>query len=286
MSLGSLLIRAPNHLGDGVMALPAVSALARAADRAFLLSPPWGEVVYAHSGVVRVATAPADVQVAVLLGPSFRAAWASRKVARRVGLATDFRGWLLTDPVTPPQGHRSQEFTAVVAALGVDVEGPPRFRATCDRGPIEGFVGLNPVSRSGAPVLWQGFAELACRLPGEVRVFCGPGEEGMIEQIPGRHVAGLPLAQMAGALAGCRVLVSNDTGMAHFAAACGVTTVVVHGSTTASRTGPVGAFAVEGPALPCRPCYRKRCRVVRPGEPVPCLEIPVERVLSVVLGLL
>jgi ADP-heptose:LPS heptosyltransferase len=89
--------------------------------------------------------------------------------------------------------------------------------------------------------------------------FAGPGEGAVVRAIAGPHrvVEGLSLPDFAAALDACRVFVSNDSGAAHFAAACGARVLVLHGSTTASLTG-VGA-AVEGPALWCRPCYGKRC---------------------------
>lgn len=281
---GTLFIRAPNHLGDGVMALPAVAALVRAFETTFVQAPPWGPVVYGATGATVSVDPPPGADVAVLMGPSFRFAWEARRIRRRVGLATDGRSLLLTDRVPMPSGHRSQEYAAVARALGVEVEGPPRLQV--EPAPVEPFIGLNPVSRSGAPVLWPGFPSLSRELEGPVRVFCGPGEERMVEGVRGEATVGLPLDQLVRVLARCRVLVSNDTGVAHLAAACGARVVVVHGSTTASRTGVAGAVPVEGPDLPCRPCYRKRCRLVGPTDPVPCLQVPQARVLEALNRLL
>ena len=89
----------------------------------------------------------------------------------------------------------------------------------------------------------------------------------------------MSLPAFAAALRRCAVFVSNDSGAAHFARACGVPTVVVHGSTTARRTGPAGAVPVEGPDLPCRPCYRKSC----PFPAIPCLDVSVASVQAAML---
>jgi ADP-heptose:LPS heptosyltransferase len=222
-------------------------------------------------------------EIAVLFPSSFRSAWLARRARRRIGLTTGGRHLLLTDGVAPGNGHRRDDYAALARVLGVEVAGPPRFRATdAEIGswstlPIH--VGLNPLSRSGAPVEWPFYAALAARLEGPVRIYAGPGEEDAARaRVPGVSLlAGLPLGRLAGAFARCRVLVSNDSGVAHVAAACGVPVVTVHGSTTAARTGPWGAVAVEGADLSCRPCYRKRC----PHPGVPCLSgIPPERVLE------
>ncbi len=283
--LGAVFVRAPNHLGDGVMALPAVQALAAASSACRVSAPGWGRVLYRDSGAAWVPsdTPPERGELAVLLAPSFRAAWQARRARERVGLATDGRSLLLSRSVAPPRGHRSQDYAAVAALVGVAVAGPPRFEPRPEElAPWAGLpvhVGLNPVSVSGEPVQWPGFGALAQVLSEPVRVYCGPGEADRARAlVPGHELLdSLPLGQLAGALQRCRVLVSNDSGVAHFAAACGVRVVVIHGSTTAARTGIAGAVAVEGPDLPCRPCYRKRCELG-----VPCLTgVSVERVLEV-----
>lgn len=284
-----LFVRAPNHLGDGVMAMPAVRALAQAAASCRVAAPAWGELLYRDTGArwVPRETRPERDEVAVLLAPSFRAAWQARKALARVGLATDGRSLLLSRSLPPGAGHRSEDYAAVAALVGVQVQGSPRFevrrleRAAFEQLPTH--VGLNPVSVSGEPVQWPGFGALAASLTavqGEpVRVYCGPGEAEAARALVPRVelLDGLPLGSLAGALQRCRVLVSNDSGVAHFAAACGVRVVVIHGSTAAARTGVAGAVAIEGPAMSCRPCYRKRCEIG-----VPCLTgVDVQRVLEV-----
>jgi len=282
----ALFVRAPNHLGDGVMALPAIAALAASARRCRIAAPPWGELLYRGLGArwVPKATPPERDEQAVLLAPSFRAAWQARRARRRVGLASDGRRLLLSDSTPPPGLHRSEDYRAVAALIGVEVRGAPRFEPTpAEReawAALPVHVGLNPVSVSGAPVQWPGFAELAEALDEPARVYCGPGEGPEAQaQVPGGELLeGLPLGELAGALQRCRVMVSNDSGVAHFAAACGVRVVVIHGSTTAATTGIAGASPIEGPELPCRPCYRKRCDIG-----VPCLTgVPVERVLEAI----
>lgn len=261
------------------MALPALSALARLG-RLTIQAPRWGAELYRDIPAERVA-APVAADVAVLFPPSFRAAWESRRSARRIGVAGDWRRWLLTDVVAPAE-HRRDTYAALAAAAGAVIDGPPRYRRR-DDDPApdvpDGHVGLNPLSVSGATVEWSGFRALADRLTAPVVFYAGPGEGERLAAVAGPHPsrAGLSLPAFAAALSRCAVFVSNDSGAAHFARACGVPTIVVHGSTTARRTGPHGAVAIEGPDVPCRPCYRKTCRFG-----LECLDIPVQRVLAAV----
>ena len=280
MRLGRVYARAPNHLGDGVMALPALTALRRACDTLIIAAPAWGEALYRDldATVIPRGSAP-EAELAVLFPPSFRVAWEARAIPRRVGVRADWRGALLTDVVDPGVGHRAEEYAALVARLGLTAEGAPSYPARADdeRGVDvpEGHLALNPLSPSGAPVMWRGFEALIEAAPGPVVVYVGPGERW---DGPGEVRVGLPLPTLAASLRRARALVSNDSGVAHFARAAGVPTVVVYGSTAPARTGPAGSVAVEGPALACRPCYKKRC----PYPGVPCLEISPETVLAAV----
>jgi len=254
------------------MALPTIRALAKVAE-VIVAAPAWGRVLYRPLPVVERGEVP-EADAAVLLAPSFRAAWEARHVPRRIGVRWDLRTPLLTDPVERLEEHRTLEYARLAAVLGVEVSGRPRFeateeaRSTC-RQPA-GHVALIPRSASGEVVEWPGFAALARALPDAV-VYVGPHEdfEGGIE---------LGLDDLAAALERARVVVVNDSGLSHFACAVGARTLVLHGSTTASRTGAVGSEALEGPDLECRPCYKKSCHI----GGVPCLDIPVERVLSAI----
>lgn len=278
-----VIARAPNHLGDGVMALPALTALGEAHHGLVVQAPPWGADLYrgVRARVVERGPMPA-CDAAVLFAPSLRAAWQARRATRRIGLATDTRGALLTDVVVPCR-HRVDTYGRIAAVLGVESSGPPAWpRRPEDPVPDvpADHVGLVPVSPSGATVMWTGFAELAARLD-RVVVYGGPGEADAVRAaVPGGlHRVGLPLPGFAGALSRCRVLVGNDSGAAHFARACGVPTVVVFGSTAPAWTGAAGAVPVEGASLPCRPCYRKRCE----RDDIACLDIDVDRVQSAII---
>ncbi|MEO0600675.1 MAG: glycosyltransferase family 9 protein [Myxococcota bacterium] len=268
-------VRLPNHLGDTVMAWPALEALAaRHAVTVYgprLLRPFWSRGPWSLPRPMPRH----DHDAAILFAPSWRAAWEARRVRRRIGTPTDHRRVLLTEVVTP-RAHRSATYAALAAQLGAVADGPPRLppRPSTD----VPHIGLNPVVKGGPTRAWTGFRELADALAADAPVvfYAGPGEGTQLAAVAGPHrqVAGLSLPDFAERLGACRVFVSNDAGAAHFARALSTPTVVVYGSTVPERTGPAGAVAVRGPRLPCAPCYRSRCRL---GEtPVPCLDVPVD----------
>jgi len=92
------------------------------------------------------------------------------------------------------------------------------------------------------------------------------------------------LAEMGGVLKEMDVLVSNDSGPVHLAAALGTPTVVIFGPTDPQRTGPYGeGHRVIKESLSCQPCFSRSCR----KEGIPCLSgITPERVSEAVLNVL
>jgi len=121
-----LVVRAPNWLGDSVMALPTLRALRAGIPHGRItLVGPWAEifrdqavadqvVAYPRTFPRRLALArplrARGADTALLLPNSLESAlaawsWGAR---RRVGFATDGRLWLLTHPVPPPRPRRHQ----------------------------------------------------------------------------------------------------------------------------------------------------------------------------------
>ncbi len=68
------------------------------------------------------------------------------------------------------------------------------------------------------------------------------------------------LPTLAGVLANCRALVTNDSGAMHLAAACGVAVTAVFGPTDERATRPLGdAHTVITHPVWCRPCMLREC---------------------------
>jgi heptosyltransferase II len=91
------------------------------------------------------------------------------------------------------------------------------------------------------------------------------------------------LGQACDLLAGARLVVSNDSGLMHVAAALGVPTVGVFGSSDPAHTPPLGARArAVSLALPCSPCFARTC----PLGHTRCLEdLAAQRVLDAAAAL-
>ena len=283
-------VRAPDHLGDGVLALPLLEALATRA-RLTVAAPAWGQGLYSGmASVVARGTVPPDAEVAVLIKPAFRAYWEARKVPRRVGWPTDHRRLGLTDVVPLRSVHRMEQMADLGGPLGVRVEGLPTVRVPMGS---EGGVVLLPLSASGRTVEWQGFRALADALVQQghrVRFAAGPGETARLAEVAGPHalLPELPVGGLAMELAAAEAVVGNDSGLTHLAAAARrgsgrpVGSVIgVVGSTCPTQTGAPGATWVEGPRPSCAPCYSKRC-----SADLACLQVPVEAVLAAVLAVL
>jgi heptosyltransferase-2 len=160
------------------------------------------------------------------------------------------------------------------------------------------LVGINPGAEYGPAKRWplDRFAAVARNLAGArattVLVFGGKSDEplaaALVEKAAPNVIplAGLTsLRELMALLASCRVLVSNDTGPAHLAAALGTAVVIPFGSTSAALTGP-GLPGDERhrflrAQVPCAPCYLRECPI-----DFRCMqEITVDQVLAAVSSL-
>jgi lipopolysaccharide heptosyltransferase II len=99
-----------------------------------------------------------------------------------------------------------------------------------------------------------------------VWVFWGPGEETVAQDVarlaPGAQlIPHANLRQMASLLARCRVVVTNDSGPMHIAAAVGAPTVTIYGPTSPVAWNPGGSRhrAIRLDQLPCIGCNRLQC---------------------------
>lgn len=116
----------------------------------------------------------------------------------------------------------------------------------------------------------EGFAAAVEQLSGELgceAVFSGEREEaGLIEGIrarmkaPSHSLAGrLALGELAALIAAADVLVCNNTGPAHIAAAVGTPVVDLYALTNPQHTPWQVASKVLNHDVPCRNCYKSVC---------------------------
>jgi lipopolysaccharide heptosyltransferase III len=141
------------------------------------------------------------------------------------------------------------------------------------------------------------FAALGNYLERELKIpvlySCGPSEGKVlatVEAAAGKQVRKLEsvsLKQFAAALAGSRLFVGNDSGPAHMAAALGIPSVIIFGSSSSPIWGPWrpgGPFCVVQNSFDCNPCAGDRC--YRFTKPECILSITLEQVQAAVQSLL
>lgn len=178
-------------------------------------------------------------------------------------------GHLGADPrPLPPTLQAGSEATRLMAARLGDLIGSGR--------PL---IGLNAGAEYGPAKRWplDRFAEaarsLSARTGAPMVVFGGKADIPLAEELSGR-LAGIPhtilagkttLAELMAALALCRLVITNDTGPMHLAAALGVPVVTPFGSTSPELTGPGLPGDPRHRLLlgqaPCAPCFLRTCPV-------------------------
>ncbi len=239
-----------------------------------------------------------EFSAAVLLQNAFQAAWMAwrARIPVRVGYATDGRGAFLTRAVQPPPafewGHQSNYYLQMLFRAGL-IEKPrpvsevplsllPRERTWAakqlrDLG-LDGprfLVGLSPGASFGPAKRWipERFAGLADRLIGaldaDVLIFGTESERPLAEDVA-RAMAHTPvivagkttLRQWMALLGACRLVVTNDSGPMHVAAALGLPVLAIFGSTDERATGPLSPWArVVRRQVDCSPCGLRTCPI-------------------------
>ena len=240
--------------------------------------------------------------VGVLFPNSFGSAWLLRRarVRDRWGYATAGRGLLLTKRVARPRTsgvlHQADYYRALVRGCGVPCDDEaPRLRASrtsLERAgvllkaqrvaPDARLVGLAPGAAYGQAKQWppERVAEVAARLARERGATCvvlgaphdrptaraieswlrahASNEAARVVDLTGRT----SLGALVGVTARCQVLVSNDSGAMHLAAALGRPVVAIFGPTDDRATRPLGAVhdVISAPAF-CRPCLLRDCPI-------------------------
>ncbi|MEL6342813.1 MAG: hypothetical protein AAFV53_06745, partial [Myxococcota bacterium] len=192
----SLLVRAPDHLGDGVMALSAIQALRPT----IIIGPRWAPDLYANLGA-RIHPPGGrwpDADLAVLFKPSLRAAIAARHARRRIGVSHDARWPLLSDVVPTGRRHRIETYARLARLAGAPLDDPlPRYAPSAGPAVPEisrDAVLLLPGTASPETVRWSGFRDLADRLAGSAVFTGGPDEDAIVRAIAGPHRVIAPLS--------------------------------------------------------------------------------------------
>ncbi len=221
--------------------------------------------------------------------------WLAR-IPERIGYDRYRRGFLLTNALAAPkpgevQKHERFYYLEMLRRAGLIAEFPAspeiRFESVGEarsaardfwarKGVIGSrWVGVSPGAANSRAKQWSPdrFAEaadaVARRLDAKVVVFGTASEVELCDRVlQGVSVGGYNLAGKTSArefidlIAGCDVLLTNDSGGMHVAAALGVPTVAIFGPTDEVATGPSSATAlVIREPVECSPCLLKECPI-------------------------
>jgi len=233
-------------------------------------------------------------ELGILLTHSFSSAWWfwQGKVERRLGYNCNARRFLLTDRTALPEKIHSQHLVAtykmLLEPLGIAVsETLPRL-FLADKELEEArillkqlgvtqkgrLVGINPGATYGSAKCWlpDRFRDVTTRLlkHDDVSiVYFGdqatmPLVKEICQGLPPRviNLAGLTsIRELACLIKLCDVLLTNDSGPMHMAAALATPVVALFGSTSDVVTGPYKTGHIIHKHVECSPCYRRVCPI-------------------------
>jgi heptosyltransferase-2 len=190
------------------------------------------------------------------------------------------------EPLAPQLFVSSDEIEAVKKKFGLEQITQPVF-------------GLNPGAEYGPAKRWPVERFIAAAREIQKRTNCvwlifgGRNDAvvaGQIESAIGNRQSGIfnlagqtSLRELMATLKLCRVLLTNDSGPMHVAAALGIPVVVPFGSTSPELTGPGlpgdSRHCLLKSDAPCSPCFLRECPI-----DFRCMTgITVERVVEAVL---
>lgn len=209
------------------------------------------------------------------------------------------RGGAASPALARSMRDRFDALTAPVAHDASGPAGPPLAGTVAEAAPAA--LGIAPGAQWD-PKRWpeEHFVDLVTAFrrhsPAPVRVFLGPREAwfdgGRFAQAlatlgDAEILRGRPLPEVAAALAGCRVVVCNDSGLMHLAEAVGTPVVAFFGPTVRA----FGYFpslpesvVLEDSGLACRPCSRNGKRPCWRGDLACLRSLAAEPALAAVLA--
>jgi len=225
--------------------------------------------------------------IAILLQNAFEAALMAflSGVPARAGYRTDGRGLLLTHGVPIGESernlHHTDYYLQMLEYLGIR-GGDGQLKLSCTDKEISRaremmgdreWVAINPGATYGSAKRWypDRFAAVVDNLAREysvhVLIIGGPGERDVSEEIEAcmesttLNLCGrTTVREMMAVLSQCRLMVTNDSGPMHVAAAFGVPIVAVFGPTDHTTTSPFSDnFNIIREEADCAPCLLRHC---------------------------
>lgn len=231
----------------------------------------------------------------VLLTNSFSSAcWFWRAgVSNRIGFRSGWRSLLLNKAVPFPEERETQHlvltYKALLTPLGIRPSStlPKLYLSPEERSAArellmrcgadiqkQRIIGINPGAAYGSAKCWlpERFQEVTRRLledPAAFILYFGDGQgapliKSICAPFPERVIdlsAKTSLRELIALIQCCSVLLTNDSGPMHIAAALGTPIVALFGSTSEIKTGPYPKGVVIHKHVSCSPCYRRVCPI-------------------------
>ena len=330
---GESLIIAPQWIGDAVMTEPLMRRLAARGERLTVGALPWVAPVYrampqvaeviefpfAHGGLqfkARRSIAKRLVgqfDTAYVLPNSLKSALLPflASIPKRIGYLGEARIGLLTHRLKNPKNRPPMVafYSALSGEAGIDADRPQLHIPEAGINETLTELGLQrgaysvfaPGSEYGPAKRWPAahYAALAHQLGGPVLLLGSGKEADLCAEIAEKaenclNLAGkTTLTQAIRAQAASKLIVTNDSGLMHVAAALGVPQVAIFGSSSPLHTPPLSDKAVVlwlkndasyQPPLDCAPCFERECPLGPKEGHMRCLnDISPERVADAIL---
>ena len=231
--------------------------------------------------------------VALLFPNSFESALMTfmGRVRQRIGYATDGRSWMLTSAVETAAEQRHQIYyyldlaktlSATADSPSIEIEATAPERTSARQllaeegiGRSARFLVLNPGAAYGSAKRWHQnrFADVADHLASDlglkVAIIGSESEREIADRVRAQMRVGTALLNgrtsletLIGVLAESSLMITNDSGPMHIAAALGIPTVAIFGSTDEKITGPCGPHTrvIKHP-VECSPCLLRECPI-------------------------
>jgi len=248
---------------------------------------------------------------AVILPNSFRAAMITYAagINERWGYSTDCRSLFLTHvvPRLKDRGHQLDDYTKLLAAMNAprvvdeipSIKLPAAVRERARRKlrargvrTERPLFGIHAGGLYGRAKHWgdDRYREVADKLRSDgfgVVLLTSPAEREQAEAIAASCDVPMfgesgDVLEIAAAISHCSVIITNDSGPLHLAAALAVPSVSIFGPTDPDRTVIPGASRVVRAETPCQPCYARECPL---GHHRCMRDITVEEVYTAAVGL-
>lgn len=208
-------------------------------------------------------------------------------IPQRAGYVGELRYGLLNLTLPNSKSPMPQHYARLAGPLAGALP-PPRLTVSADEvaeaqtrfGIGAPYAVLCPGAEYGPAKRWPYFKQLAERMSLPSVILGSASDRAAAAGIAGKDLAGrTTLDQAIRLIAGADVVVSNDSGLMHVAAALGRPQVALFGSSSPEHTPPASARArVLWLRLECSPCFAREC----PLGHFRCMkEISVDHVLKV-----